>query len=158
MFRSATDALRVLDDLKGRGIALHMLDLGGDVTGNGVSKLIFTILSAVAEAERDRIRERIRDTRAKLKAEGRFAGGSAPFGWRVRPGGELVEHQEQQRARTVMVAMRRNGLSLRKIQGEMARQGVRVSHEAIRRITDEALTAPASPMTVRAPRQARAEA
>lgn len=158
MFRSATDALRVLDDLKGRGIALHMLDLGGDVTGNGVSKLVFTILSAVAEAERDRIRERIRDTRAKLKAEGRFAGGSAPFGWRVGPGGELVEHQEQQRARTVMVAMRRNGLSLRKIQGEMARQGVRVSHEAIRRITDEALTAPASPMTVRAPRQARAEA
>jgi putative DNA-invertase from lambdoid prophage Rac len=31
------------------------IDLGGDVTGNGISKLVFTILSAVAEAERDRI-------------------------------------------------------------------------------------------------------
>ena len=29
-------------------------DLGGDVTGNGISKLVFTILSAVAENERDR--------------------------------------------------------------------------------------------------------
>src|SRR5215207_3306661 len=31
-----------------------MLDLGGDVTGNGISKRVFTILSAVAENERDR--------------------------------------------------------------------------------------------------------
>jgi DNA invertase Pin-like site-specific DNA recombinase len=43
-----------------------MIDLGGDVTGNGVSKLVFTILSAVAEAERDRIRERIRDVKAEV--------------------------------------------------------------------------------------------
>lgn len=37
--------------LKNDGIALHMIDLGGDVTGNGISKLVFTILSAVAEGE-----------------------------------------------------------------------------------------------------------
>src|SRR5260370_41914714 len=40
--------------LQEAGISLHMIDLGGDVTGNGISKLVFTILSAVAEAERDR--------------------------------------------------------------------------------------------------------
>jgi putative DNA-invertase from lambdoid prophage Rac len=44
--------------LKQAGVSLHMIDLGGDTTGNGVSKLVFTILSAVAEAERDRTRER----------------------------------------------------------------------------------------------------
>jgi putative DNA-invertase from lambdoid prophage Rac len=43
-----------------RGANLHMIDLGGDVIGNGISKLVFTILSAVAESERDRIREWIR--------------------------------------------------------------------------------------------------
>ena len=59
MFRSARDALDVLDCLKGQGVSLHMIDLGGDVTGNGISKLVFTVLSAVAEAERDRTRERI---------------------------------------------------------------------------------------------------
>ena len=58
MFRSALDALDVLARLKDRGVSLHMIDLGGDVTGNGISKLVFTILSAVAEAERDRTRER----------------------------------------------------------------------------------------------------
>src|SRR6266478_1205973 len=63
MFRSSLDALNVLGDLKERGIALHMIDLGGDVTGNGISKLVFTILSAVAENERDRIRERVREAK-----------------------------------------------------------------------------------------------
>jgi len=59
MFRSALDARGVLGRLKQAAVALHMIDLGGDTTGNGVSKLVFTILSAVAEAERDRTRERI---------------------------------------------------------------------------------------------------
>jgi putative DNA-invertase from lambdoid prophage Rac len=35
MFRFALDALGVLADLKKRGVALHMIDLGGDVTTNG---------------------------------------------------------------------------------------------------------------------------
>jgi hypothetical protein len=50
------DALNVLGRLKVGGINLHMIEVGGDVTGNGVSKLVFTIPSAVAEAERDRTR------------------------------------------------------------------------------------------------------
>ena len=45
MFRSALDALDVLGGLQKRGVSLHMIDLGGDVTGNGISKLVFTILS-----------------------------------------------------------------------------------------------------------------
>lgn len=61
VFRSALDALDVLGRLKEGGISLHMIDLGGDVTGNGVSKLVFTILSAVAEAERQRVAEVKRD-------------------------------------------------------------------------------------------------
>ncbi len=51
-FRSAADALAVLEEFKDQGIALHMIDLGGDVTGNGISKMVFTILAAVAEGER----------------------------------------------------------------------------------------------------------
>ena len=54
-FRSAADALGTLEQLKEDSVGLHMIDLGGDVTGNGISKLVFTILSAVAENERDRI-------------------------------------------------------------------------------------------------------
>ena len=91
MFRSALDALDVLGRLKEGGISLHIIDLGGDVTGNGVSKLVFTILSAVAEAERDRTRERVAEvkrrcgrTRARARAaDGAEADAKAESGRRV---------------------------------------------------------------------------
>jgi DNA invertase Pin-like site-specific DNA recombinase len=98
MFRSALDALDVLGRLKQGGISLHMIDLGGDTTGNGVSKLIFTILSAVAEAERDRTRERIAEVKRDQRQRGRYLGGTPPYGYRVGEAGELVEVPEQQMA------------------------------------------------------------
>src|SRR4051795_9818801 len=97
MFRSALDALDVLARLKDRGVSLHMIDLGGDVTGNGISKLVFTILSAVAEAERDRIRERIADVKRDQRTRGRFLGGTVPFGYRLKDGA-LIPHEEEQEA------------------------------------------------------------
>jgi putative DNA-invertase from lambdoid prophage Rac len=35
-FRSASDALGTLEQLTVDKIALHMIDLGGDITGNGI--------------------------------------------------------------------------------------------------------------------------
>jgi DNA invertase Pin-like site-specific DNA recombinase len=83
MFRSASDALANLDAMKHKCVSLHMIDLGGDVTGNGIAKLVFTILSAVAEAERDRIKERVAVVKADQKTRNRFLGGDAPFGFRI---------------------------------------------------------------------------
>jgi len=79
MFRSALDALKVVEDLKKRGIALHLLDLRGDISGNGLSKLFLTIAAAFAEAERDRIRERIEQVRSDQKAPGRYLDGKVPL-------------------------------------------------------------------------------
>jgi len=39
-----------VDELGKRGVSL---DLGGDISGNGLSKLFLTITAAFAEAERD---------------------------------------------------------------------------------------------------------
>jgi DNA invertase Pin-like site-specific DNA recombinase len=130
MFRSALDALAVLGELKARGVSLHMIDLGGDTTGNGVSKLVFTILSAVAEAERDRTRERVAEVKADQRRRGRFLGGSVPFGWR-REGDHLVPVPAQQAAIEWMRAMRAEGLSLRAIRDRLAAEGVKVSHVAV---------------------------
>jgi DNA invertase Pin-like site-specific DNA recombinase len=129
MFRSALDALDVLGQLQKRGISLHMIDLGGDVTGNGISKLVFTILSAVAEAERDRIRERVATVKADQRARGRYLGGIAPFGWRVGEDGALTEVLEQQLAIAEMRRLREQGASLRQIAAAMCAAGVLISHQ-----------------------------
>jgi putative DNA-invertase from lambdoid prophage Rac len=134
MFRSALDALDVLGRLKDRGVSLHMIDLGGDVTGNGVSKLVFTILSAVAEAERDRIRERIRDVKADQRKRQRYLGGIVPFGWRIGEDGALVEVPEQQRAIHRIIELRRAGLSLRSISTAIRKEGIRLSHEGVKNV------------------------
>jgi putative DNA-invertase from lambdoid prophage Rac len=113
MFRSARDALGVLADLKKRGIALQMIDLGGDMSTNGVSKLVFTILSA--KAERDSTRERIAEVKRDQRTRGRYLGGKAPFGWKVADDSELVAVPEQQAALARMRTLRAAGLSYRAI-------------------------------------------
>jgi DNA invertase Pin-like site-specific DNA recombinase len=137
MFRSAQNALDVLGDLKARGVALHMIDLGGDTTTNGVSKLVFTILSAVAEAERDRIRERVCDMKADQRQRGRYLGGIVPYGFKAVAdesgnGKNLVPVPEQQKAIKRMVALRKQGLSLRKIQAKLLEVGFpHINHDTI---------------------------
>jgi putative DNA-invertase from lambdoid prophage Rac len=136
MFRSARDALDVLDKLKGRGISLHMIDLGGDVTGNGVSKLVFTILSAVAEAERDRTRERIQEVKKDQRDRGRYLGGTTPFGYRLGEAGELIEDPDQQKAIKRMRRLRSSGKSLRTIAADMKERGFAISHVGVKKLTE----------------------
>src|SRR5271165_3313899 len=106
LFRSALDALQVVEMLKARGVKLHLLDLGGDIAGNGLSKLFLTIAAAFAEAERDRIRERVGQVKADQKAHGRYLGGKVPFGYSLGPAGELVADEPQQSAIREMTALR----------------------------------------------------
>ena len=136
MFRSALDALDVLAKLKERGVSLHMIDLGGDVTGNGISKLVFTILSAVAEAERDRIRERVATVKADQKTRGRYLGGKVPFGFTVGSDGELVTEYGQQDAIRLAHAMRQAGKPLRTIQAALAAQGHVLALSALHRVLE----------------------
>jgi putative DNA-invertase from lambdoid prophage Rac len=117
-FRSASDALVTLEEFKTQGVALHMIDLGGDVCGNGISKMVFTILAAVAEGERDRIRERIRDAKRHLASQGVFSGGKRPFGHDIVQDGEisrLIPNAEEQADIARMQAMRQEGATYRQI-------------------------------------------
>lgn len=136
MFRSAIDALAVLGKLRQAGVSLHMIDLGGDTTGNGVGKLVFTILSAVAEAERDRTRERISEVKRDQRKRGRYLGGIAPWGWQVGKDGELVPIPAQQAALKRMRKLRQSGLSLRAIAEKMRASGVAISHQGVKTALD----------------------
>ncbi len=125
MFRSASDALGTLEEMKAQGVGLVMLDLGGDVTSNGISKMVFTILSAVAEQERDRIRERIREVKRHLASQGVYGGGKPPYGYDVVDG-RLVENEDQQRILSTMRGMRDNGDSYRMIGAAVGMQPMTV--------------------------------
>lgn len=138
MFRSANDALANLESLKRKGVHLHMIDLGGDVTGNGIAKLVFTILSAVAEAERDRIRERVATVKADQKQRGRYLGGKVPFGFATGADGGLVEVPAEQDAIALIRRLKAEGKALRPIAEAVAATGIRLSHQGVAEVIKRA--------------------
>jgi DNA invertase Pin-like site-specific DNA recombinase len=139
IFRSALDALQMVEELRRRRVALHLLDLGGDVSGNGMSKLFLTIAAAFAEAERARIRERVSQTKRDQRQRGRYLGGKVPFGFRVGEAGELVEEAEEQTIIVQAHALRAGGATLRAIQAAVeAQHGRRLSLDALHRVLKEA--------------------
>src|SRR6266436_7504092 len=95
-------------------------------------------MAAVAEAERDRIRERILDVKSDQRKRNRFLGGTALFGWQVAEDGALVEMPEQQVLICQIVELRHEGLSLRAISTEI---GGAVSHVTVKNILAQAQNA-----------------
>jgi len=135
VFRSALDALQQTETLRERGVSLHLLDLGGDIAGNGLSRLFMTIAAAFAELERDRIRERITQVKRDQKARHRFLGGTrAPFGFRAGDDGSLVADDAEQAAIGRAKRLRARGKSLRYIAGKLGMDGHRLNPESVRRM------------------------
>jgi putative DNA-invertase from lambdoid prophage Rac len=118
-FRNTRNALNVLHELKARGVSVHFIDLGGDVTGNGVGAIVFTILSAFATFERERIATRIREVKQLKKAQGKFTGGRRAFGYDVI-GGVKVPREDEQAVIREMMKMREQGIGYRDIAEWMA--------------------------------------
>ena len=152
-FRSAFDALETIKGFKSRKIALWLLDLG-DVSGNGVSELIVTVLAAVAQFERSLISERIIATKQNQRRASKHLGGSRPFGYQLKqqpmPPGErpraavLVEDPEEQAAIGTMKTMRRKGKSLVEIRDFLRGRGFNVSHVTVHNILKRVETAAAA--------------
>lgn len=75
--RSTAHMLKLSEELDSRGISLKVLNLGGGVvdTKTPMGKMMFTVMSALAEMELEIKRERINDSIAKRKASGGSLGG-----------------------------------------------------------------------------------
>lgn len=130
-FRNTRNALNTLHELKERGVSVHFIDLGGDVTNDGIGSVIFTILSAFATFERERIATRIREVKQVQKIEGKFLGGFTRFGYSVE-GEKLVPNPDQQAIIKEMKVMRRRGMSLRRISKWLGKShGVVMSHSTV---------------------------
>jgi DNA invertase Pin-like site-specific DNA recombinase len=71
--RSVQHLLQIAHQLKEKGAALRILNLNID-TATATGKLMFTMIGAIAEFEREMMLERQREGIAKAKAEGKYKG------------------------------------------------------------------------------------
>lgn len=134
MFRSALDALQTVKGLTRLGVDLHLLDLGGSVVRDGAARLFFTMVSAFAEFERERIGERIRDIKDDQRQRGRYLGGIRPLGYRIGPDGELVPNQSEMKLVRQILKLNEQGLALRAIADQVSTPARKVSYSTVRRI------------------------
>lgn len=126
MFRSAKDALNTIDVFKERGVALILFDMGNEsVTESGISKFLFTILAAVADMERVRIRERCAEGSRMKKAKGGVTG-KIPLGYRKAGEGRsaiVVPDIREQSAMRQMCELYQQNKTYRQISEHLAEQG-----------------------------------
>jgi|SRR5215472_1811470 len=97
MFRDALDAHKTYIDFKERGVDLILADMGAEpVTKDGMSKVFFIMLSAFAELERNRIRDRVIEGKRAKKAAGGHAGGRAPLGFKIVGSGRTARLEKDE--------------------------------------------------------------
>ena len=65
-------------------------------TTTAAGKMVFRVLAAMAEFERDQISERTKLALSHKKANGEKTGGDVPFGWDVNDSGKLIENGTEQ--------------------------------------------------------------
>jgi len=138
-FRDTEDALATSRMLREAGVRLIVADIGVDpVTGEGTGKMFFTILAAMAEFERARIRERTEEGRRAKKARGGHTGGVTPFGYRKEGIGReavLVEDYAEQTAAKWIREQGAQGVASRKISADLETHfGFKLSHVAVCRV------------------------
>jgi len=109
LFRDALDAQTCYKEFKKRGIDLILYDMGVEpVTRDGMSKFFFTMLSAFADLERNRINERMAEGKRAKKEKGGHIGGQAPFGYKIVGSGRDAVLEPVEQEQEALAVMREN--------------------------------------------------
>lgn len=98
--RNAADVLNSLQLMQDFGVNLICVEDGIDSSKDS-GKLMISVLSAVAEIERENIRIQTMAGREQKAREGKWNGGFAPYGYRLENGEMLIAEDEVEVIRTI---------------------------------------------------------
>jgi DNA invertase Pin-like site-specific DNA recombinase len=112
LFRDAEDALRQTKAWDRAGIALHLVDMGGQSlsTGSAMGRMFLTLMAGCAELERNLVAERTASVLAHKKQQGKVYN-HVPFGF-DRVGDRLVVAVEEMAMVKLIRERRDDGWSL----------------------------------------------
>ena len=98
--RNAADVLSTLQVMQDFGVNLICVEDGID-SSKDAGKLMISVLSAVAEIERENIRVQTMEGRIQKAREGRWNGGFAPYGYHLVDGELQINEEEAPAIRTI---------------------------------------------------------
>ena len=126
MFRNAGDCLNTVERWDRSGVALHVVDLGGNAidTTSAAGRFMLVVLAGAAEMERNLTRERTRSAMAVKKANGQRVG-EIPYGSDLgEDGTTLVPNGQEQEIIRDIKAMRAQGMTLEQIAANLTGRGI----------------------------------
>jgi len=144
MFRNAGDCLSTVEKWEKAGVALHVVDLGGNAidTTSAAGRFMLVVLAGAAEMERNLTRERTRSAMAVKRGNGQRIG-TVPYGFDLADDGTTLSPNEAEQAVIADIrAWRSQGWTLERIADELTGRSVptktgksgRWSHQAVARI------------------------
>lgn len=98
--RNAADVLSTLQIMQDFGVNLICVEDGID-SSKDAGKLMISVLSAVAEIERENIRVQTMEGRIQKAREGKWNGGFAPYGYQLIDGKLQINEEEAKAIRTI---------------------------------------------------------
>jgi site-specific DNA recombinase len=98
--RNAADVLNSLQTMQGFGVNLICVEDGID-SSKEAGRLMISVLSAVAEIERENIRVQTMEGRMQKAREGKWNGGFAPYGYSLIDGKLEINEEEAEAIRVI---------------------------------------------------------
>ena len=144
MFRNAGDCLTTVERWEKAGVALHVVDLGGNAidTTSAAGRFMLVVLAGAAEMERNLTRERTRSAMAVKRGNGQRIG-TVPYGFNLAADGATLFSNDAERGVIDDIrAWRAEGWTLERIAAELTRRAVPTktgksatwTHQAVARI------------------------
>ena len=122
--RSVQDALTIAKTLEKHGADLVSLSESLDTT-SAAGRMVFRMLSVLAEFERDQLAERTKMALGHLRQQGVRISGHPPFGFKLADDGRhLIEDQAEQAVLKDIVARRQAGASYGRLANHLNNLGI----------------------------------
>ncbi len=131
---SSHEVIKLLAKLKEKSVQLHIVELGGDITNSELAVNFAQVAGLFSALEKRKSAERIKGVKQRQRKQGRYLGGSRPFGYMIHENGRLIENPMEQRMLRKIMDLKKQGKSLRAISSEVSTPVMPISFKTVQRL------------------------
>ncbi len=131
---SGNEVFKLIRKLRERRVQLHIVELGGDITSQEFAVNFEQAAQLFSALEKRKSAERIKGVKQRQRKQGRYQGGSRPFGYMIHENGRLIENPMEQRVLKKIMELKKQGKSLRAISNEVSTPVMPISFKTVQRL------------------------
>lgn len=131
---SSAEVLELINSFRNRGVQLHIVELGGNIVGKEFVINFKNAAELFSTLDKRKSAERIKAVKRRQRNQGRYLGGSRPFGYMIHDNGRLIENPMEQRLLKKIIELKRQGKSLRAISNEISTPVLPISFKTVQRL------------------------